>query len=392
MSQKKRLFAVAALSMASAAAMAQTSVSLYGIVDAAVRSESTVTAGTNGGHVKGLAAGGMSQSRLGVNISEDMGDGWRAVANIEHRLMSDTGAQSSASDFWRQAWVGLITPVGRITLGRQYNVLFDLTTSTFAAYKYSPYVEQFKPELGLSVGNRQSNMVKYALSQGAFTMEAQISAGEGTGDKTIGGMARYQMGGFAFGAGMLNAKDPAGKQVKGTVFGAGYNAGPLYLNLGYGKNKFDAGFSPALIVGYFILAPPDAGRDRDAHGGLHRLHAVPVRGRPGDQPAGPGRHAGAARRSCARTWAWTRPFPVQFAPSSAMRCRASSASACAGPQGLDADRRALPGHAGAGAGRGRHRAGGGHSAGRLCRAAARPVHWSQLVMPCRCWACRCPPS
>jgi predicted porin len=44
-----------------------------------------------------LAAGGMSQSRLGVNISEDMGDGWRAVANIEHRLMSDTGAQSSAS-------------------------------------------------------------------------------------------------------------------------------------------------------------------------------------------------------------------------------------------------------------------------------------------------------
>jgi predicted porin len=146
--------------------------------------------------------------------------------------------------------VGLITPVGRITLGRQYNVLFDLTTSTFAAYKYSPYIEQFKPELGLSVGNRQSNMVKYALSQGAFTMEAQISAGEGTGDKTIGGMARYQMGGFAFGAGMLNAKDPAGKQVKGTVFGAGYNAGPLYLNLGYGKNKFDAGFSPALIVGY----------------------------------------------------------------------------------------------------------------------------------------------
>jgi predicted porin len=250
MSQKKRLFAVAALSMASAAAMAQTSVSLYGIVDAAVRSESTVTAGTNGGHVKGLAAGGMSQSRLGVNISEDMGDGWRAVANIEHRLMSDTGAQSSASDFWRQAWVGLITPVGRITLGRQYNVLFDLTTSTFAAYKYSPYIEQFKPELGLSVGNRQSNMVKYALSQGPFTMEAQISAGEGTGDKTIGGMARYQMGGFAFGAGMLNAKDPAGKQVKGTVFGAGYNAGPLYLNLGYGKNKFDAGFSPALIVGY----------------------------------------------------------------------------------------------------------------------------------------------
>ena len=75
MSQKKRLFAVAALSMASAAAMAQTSVSLYGIVDAAVRSETAVNRGQNGGSIKTLAPGGMSQSRLGINISEDMGGG-----------------------------------------------------------------------------------------------------------------------------------------------------------------------------------------------------------------------------------------------------------------------------------------------------------------------------
>lgn len=248
MSQKKRLFAVAALSMASAAAMAQSSVSLYGIVDAAVRSDSNQ--GASAGTVRSLAAGGMSQSRLGINVSEDLGDGWRALVNMEHRLMSDTGAQSSAGDFWRQAWVGLITPVGRVTLGRQYNVLFDLTTSTFAPYKYSPYIEQFKPELGLSVGNRQSNMVKYALTQGGFTFEYQVSAGEGVGDKTMGGMARYQMGGIAFGAGLLNAKDPAGKEVKGTVFGASYTSGPMYLNFGFGKNKFDAGFSPALTVAY----------------------------------------------------------------------------------------------------------------------------------------------
>lgn len=255
MSQKKRLFAVAALSMASAAAMAQTSVSLYGIVDAAVRSETAVNRGQNGGSIKTLAPGGMSQSRLGINISEDMGGGWRAVANLEHRLMSDTGAQSSPSDFWRQAWVGVITPVGRITLGRQYNVLFDLTTSTFAPYRYSPYIEQFKPELGVSVGNRQSNMVKYAITQGGFTAEAQVSAGEGAGDKSVGGMARYQMGGLAFGAGMLNAKAPSGAQIKGTVFGGSYTAGSLFVNLGYGKNKFDAA-NPAdaayrtLIVAY----------------------------------------------------------------------------------------------------------------------------------------------
>jgi hypothetical protein len=75
--------------------------------------------------------------------------------------------------------------------------------------------------------------------------------------------------------------------------------------------------------------PPAAGRGRHAHGGLHRLHAVPVRGRPGDQPAGPGRHAGAARRSCARTSAWTSPSRCSSRASSAMPCRASSDSACA---------------------------------------------------------------
>lgn len=255
MSHKKSLFAMAVVALASAGASAQTSVSLYGIIDAAMRSESAVTRGANGQQVKQLAPGGMSQSRLGVNVSEDLGDGWRALANLEHRLMSDNGAASSASDFWRQAWVGLITPVGRITVGRQYNVLFDLTTSTFAAYRYSPYVEQFKPELGVSVGNRQSNMVKYAITAGGFTGELQVSAGEGAGDKTMGGMARYQLGSFAFGAGMLNAKAPSGAQIKGTVYGGSYTSGPLYVNLGYGKNKFDAA-NPAdvayrtLIVAY----------------------------------------------------------------------------------------------------------------------------------------------
>lgn len=246
----QRLFTVSALALASSAALAQSSVTLYGVIDAAVRSESTVAAGTSGQHVKSLAPGGMSQSRLGINVNEDIGDGWRALVNLEHRLMSDTGAASSSTDFWRQAWVGLTTPYGRVTVGRQYNVLFDLTTSTFAPYRYSPYNEQFKPELGVAVGNRQSNMVKYALVVGGLTAEAQVSAGEGAGDRTVGGMARYQMGSFALGAGMINSKDPAGKQVKGTVFGGSYSNGPLFVNLAHGTNKFDAGFNPTLIVAY----------------------------------------------------------------------------------------------------------------------------------------------
>ena len=148
MSATKQVFALAALSMASMAAMAQTSVNLYGIVDAAVRFETNHGPAGNQS-LKTLAPGGMSQSRLGINVSEDMGDGWRAVVNMEHRLFSDTGNQA-AGDFWRQVWVGAITPFGRVTLGRQYNVMFDLTSSTYAAYRYSPYIEQFKPELAMN--------------------------------------------------------------------------------------------------------------------------------------------------------------------------------------------------------------------------------------------------
>ncbi len=49
MSHKKSLFALAALALATAGASAQTSVSLYGIIDAAMRSETNVTRGSGSG-------------------------------------------------------------------------------------------------------------------------------------------------------------------------------------------------------------------------------------------------------------------------------------------------------------------------------------------------------
>uniref|UniRef100_UPI0013D0D0B9 porin n=2 Tax=Pseudomonadota TaxID=1224 RepID=UPI0013D0D0B9 len=82
----------------------------------------------------------------------DMGGGLKAIANMEHRLNSDTGA-IAAADFWRQVWVGLqSSDFGQIRLGRQYNILFDAYTSTFASFRYSPYIEAFKPELGMALG------------------------------------------------------------------------------------------------------------------------------------------------------------------------------------------------------------------------------------------------
>lgn len=250
---KKASLVLGLLAASTSAAWAQSSVQLYGIVDAAMRYSSNMgPAAKPGQSLKTLAPGGMSQSRLGVNISEDMGGGLKAIANLEHRLASDTGAVIAA-DFWRQSWVGLqSSQFGRITLGRQYNVLFDAYTSTYASFKYSPYIEAFKPEIGMSLGARNDNMVKYLAEFGSLRIEAQVSAGEGNATavgangKSMGGLVRYAAGEFAIAGAILDVKDTAQKRVRATTIGASWSSGPWYLNGGWARNDFETGFNPVL--------------------------------------------------------------------------------------------------------------------------------------------------
>ena len=253
---KKSLLALAVLGAFAGTASAQSSVTIYGIVDAAVRysTNAGATAATNGESIVALVPGGMSQSRLGFNINEDLGGGLRAIANMEHRFNSDNG-NTSAADFWRQSWVGLqSSSFGRVTMGRQYNVLFDAYTGTYSSFKYSPYIEAFKPEVGYSLGARNDNMIKYAITAGGFTGEAQVSAGEGNATtvgangKSWGGMLKYAAGPFAAAGAYMELEDTATKVVKAFTIGGAFTSGPLYVNLSYGANDFETGFNPTLNV------------------------------------------------------------------------------------------------------------------------------------------------
>ncbi|CAM3924142.1 porin [Roseateles saccharophilus] len=239
---KKAVLAIAALAACTSSAWAQSSVTLYGIVDAAARYY-TNTDGASNLAPKQLVPGGMSQSRLGVNVTEDMGGGLKALVNMEHRLNSDTGTVAAA-DFWRQVWVGLQSnDFGQVRMGRQYNVLFDIYTSTYASFRYSPYIEAFKPEIVMSAGARQSNMVKYLGQVGDVYGEIQVSAGENTvsADKSIGGLLRYNDGTWGAGGAYLQVTDIAGRKMKATTVGASYTSGPLYAHVSWANNKFDAG-------------------------------------------------------------------------------------------------------------------------------------------------------
>ena len=259
---------VAALALCGAgAAMAQTApaskVELWGIVDAAVRH--TNNEGVNQKSKTQMIGGGMSQSRWGINVTEDLGGGNTALVVLENRLNADDGSVSTP--FFQLANVGLQTPYGRLTAGRQWNVLFDVVTSTYASFPYSPYMEAYKPEIGFAMGARTSNMLKYtfatpnrslvgslqysfdenndtkALEAGLPASAAQVPAfvastlGGGAW-KTFGGYLRYAPGnGLAVGGGYLRSTLPGGTDVDAWTLGGSYRTGPWYLSAGYGLNK-----------------------------------------------------------------------------------------------------------------------------------------------------------
>lgn len=241
----KRLVTLGAIALVSGSAFAQagaSSVQLYGIVDAAYRHISNPDPTQASGQMIG---GGMSQSRWGINVSEDLGGGAKAIANLENRFTTDNGATAGGypnGSYFQQSWVGLQGGLGRLTMGRQYNVLFDLVTSTYASYPYSPYMEAYKPEIGFALLARADNMLKYTAEVGPIRGALQYSFDEkaATGGKTMGGYVRYAADGLAAGIGYQDYEFASGKKIKAWTLGGSYRTGPMYFNLGYGENKVDS--------------------------------------------------------------------------------------------------------------------------------------------------------
>ena len=117
---KKTLVALAVLAACVPAAYAQSSVQIYGIIDAGV---THVT--NDSGNRTTLEAGQMQVSRWGFRGSEDLGGGLKAVFNLEGGILMDTGA-SDGNLFKRQANVGLEGAFGRVVLGRSFTTTYDL--------------------------------------------------------------------------------------------------------------------------------------------------------------------------------------------------------------------------------------------------------------------------
>jgi len=120
-------------------AWAQSSVTLYGSLDAGVAYVSNV-----GGSTKWMAENGnMQPDRWGLKGVEDLGGGLKAVFQLENGFSTTTGAFALANTiFNRQAYVGLSSDqFGTLTMGRQTPFSFDtlgpLSTAYLAASWYA---------------------------------------------------------------------------------------------------------------------------------------------------------------------------------------------------------------------------------------------------------------
>ncbi|CAE6797956.1 Outer membrane porin protein 32 [Paraburkholderia aspalathi] len=110
-------------------AHAQSSVTLYGIVDGSIlytNKTLNATTGQNAGRQYSFTDSGLSGSRFGLRGAEDLGGSMRAIFELESGISIANGAfsNSNGNAFGRQAWVGVDSRYGTVKAGLQFSPFF----------------------------------------------------------------------------------------------------------------------------------------------------------------------------------------------------------------------------------------------------------------------------
>ncbi len=172
---KKSIAALAVAGTLCGWAHAQSAVNIYGIVDMGYVNERGGVAGS----VSKLTSGAQSGTRIGFKGTEDLGDGMKALFVLETGIRADEGGfNQGGTAFGRQAFVGLQSNGGTVTLGRQYTPYFLAMNAAdpFASGMAGSGLNLF-PNAGN--GNRMNNSVKYATPNiDGFTGELAYGFGE----------------------------------------------------------------------------------------------------------------------------------------------------------------------------------------------------------------------
>ena len=251
---KKSLLAVAVVAALPAVAYAQTSVTMYGIIDANI---GTQNAGGSTQSKFAIESGGQATSRFGLRGSEDLGGGLAAIFNIEAGYKTDTGANDAAF-FQRTAVVGLAGGFGTVRLGRTYSPGF-LKQGSFDMLGYGLYGNHLNYSvhpgvLGGTSGTvgsvRYSNGIFYdSPNWGGFTVGLAYAAGEQNTDSKSRGNAFSLAAGYSAGPASvgfyydtendITAAGVTPNKLKRIGFGGGWNFGVARILLSSSKSTQD---------------------------------------------------------------------------------------------------------------------------------------------------------
>lgn len=287
---KKTAFAMAALGLlASTAAQAQSSVTIYGIVDTGVSYMSNVQVGStnSNGSRFGVDSGTLSSSRIGFRGTEDLGGGLKAIFVLENGFNADTGAMGSSGVlFDRKSVVGLAGGFGSVTVGRQADFLDDIGAKYTSAQTFGANGQK-----GAHAGNldrtstgRANNSVRFDTANlGGFTGNLYYSFGEVAGQTSASSAwglgANYANGPFGVGAGYYLSKDATGDtNLKTFTLGASYQFGPAKLYGAWSQSKQPKVANTAAALAAVSSAAKanviDIGVDYALSGNLHLLGSV----------------------------------------------------------------------------------------------------------------------
>ena len=278
---KKSLVALAALALAGIAS-AQSSVTLFGVLDAGVSYNDTKSNLANGTSVKRSqwtqSTSGYNSSRLGFRGTEDLGGGLAASFWLEAGLGNDTGAAGGGGTqlFNRRSTVSLSGAFGEVRIGRDYTPTFwnDTTFDPFGTNgvgsnvifgaHLAPTATPASPTSPYADGNyvRASNTVGYFLPSnlGGFYGQVQYGLAEqvkttgtnvSTAGRYVGGRFGYANGpldvALAYGESTTNDLIVSNNKVKTANLGASYDFGMVKAFTELSQFKLASGIATTIV-------------------------------------------------------------------------------------------------------------------------------------------------
>lgn len=235
---KKSLLALAVLGAFAGVASAQSSVTIWGIVDLSINQIKNGTAKTTS-----MQSNQLNSNRLGFRGEEDLGGGLKAGFWLE-APMSNQDGNPGALNFTRRSTVSLMGGFGEIRLGRDYDPSFWNTVfgDVYGANGLGQGLNLVSSlGSGATTIARTNNSVGYFLPKNLGGLYGQVQGALGQGDpnnKYAGARIGYAAGPVDIAVGYGQTETASPDKFKMANIGGSYNFGVAKLYAFYNQNKW----------------------------------------------------------------------------------------------------------------------------------------------------------